>query len=389
MRQVIVAVSVLGAIAITAFAAEHRVELDGTGDFVQIQEAVDAAASGDTLLIGPGRWDDMFWYTSGVGGWTEQVIIAVSYKDLALIGSGIGETIIGPENPPPYGNPGPIAIAMTTDNRLCAQSMTIVNMRTGIYHWGRSSHIEDVHVLGCATGMASWATSGGYVRSCIFEACSELAIWAGSHGGGLDVRDCMFTGWAQGHISIQGVEEVRIENCDFHDGIVSIQLDGESCRGIVENCRVHSGYGPHISTVTQAQLTLNHSSFVGGNKQVQVSGYSSVSGQNNLFLGTDIEGGGYATIVGSLGILDIHESHILRGNSEYAVRLSSYSQDVLIQQRLENNYWGTASADTIAAWVWDEDDDPSMNVHTVVEPYYENPVRNEAKSMGSVKSMYR
>lgn len=40
-----------------AVATTWRVELDGSGDFSDIQPAVDAAASGDTILVGPGRFD--------------------------------------------------------------------------------------------------------------------------------------------------------------------------------------------------------------------------------------------------------------------------------------------------------------------------------------------
>jgi len=40
-------------------AAVLRVEQNGTGDFVLIQDAVNAAADGDTILIGPGRYEDI------------------------------------------------------------------------------------------------------------------------------------------------------------------------------------------------------------------------------------------------------------------------------------------------------------------------------------------
>jgi len=39
-----------------AHASAWRVELDGSGHFTSIQEAVDAAAIGDTVQIGPGRF---------------------------------------------------------------------------------------------------------------------------------------------------------------------------------------------------------------------------------------------------------------------------------------------------------------------------------------------
>ena len=41
-----------------AGAATWRVERDGSGDYTTIQPAVDAAASGDTILIGPGQYTE-------------------------------------------------------------------------------------------------------------------------------------------------------------------------------------------------------------------------------------------------------------------------------------------------------------------------------------------
>ena len=38
-----------------------RVEKDGSGDSVAIQDAVDASASGDTILIGAGRFTEIVY----------------------------------------------------------------------------------------------------------------------------------------------------------------------------------------------------------------------------------------------------------------------------------------------------------------------------------------
>lgn len=48
-----------GLAAGAADAATWRVEKDGSGDFMIIQQAVEAAADGDTIRIGAGRFDDV------------------------------------------------------------------------------------------------------------------------------------------------------------------------------------------------------------------------------------------------------------------------------------------------------------------------------------------
>jgi hypothetical protein len=73
------------------------VEKDGSGDYTIIQDAVDAAASGDTIRIGPGRFAEnnptpCTTYIPFVRIWVPQDV-------LTIIGAGPEETIIGPVEP--------------------------------------------------------------------------------------------------------------------------------------------------------------------------------------------------------------------------------------------------------------------------------------------------
>jgi hypothetical protein len=61
---------------------------------------------------------------------------------------------------------------------------------------------------------------------------------------------------------------------------------------------------------------------------------------------------------------------------------------------LRNNYWGTASRDSIDAWILDGEDlhnPPFLNNFSEVlfEPFETGPIPVQQQSVGSLKGMYR
>jgi hypothetical protein len=118
----------------TATARTWHVIKDGSGDFIVIQEAVNAAASGDTIRIGPGRFLDH----APFGPWPYDTYVGVTKSVLTLIGSGSDQTIIGP---PP--SPGEASREVTLG--ICAlsnvsavriESLAMENLYDGIYRSG-------------------------------------------------------------------------------------------------------------------------------------------------------------------------------------------------------------------------------------------------------------
>jgi len=63
-----------------------HVEKDGSGDFTVIQDAVDAAASGDTILIGPGRYEE--YAEQELAGNYFNMHVHVADMEISLIGAG-------------------------------------------------------------------------------------------------------------------------------------------------------------------------------------------------------------------------------------------------------------------------------------------------------------
>jgi hypothetical protein len=92
-----VIVSLFLASSLPSVGASLYVEQDGSAPYTTSQAAVDAAASGDTIRIGPGRYNDGRVVTTP--GWSEFVRVLVRQFELTLIGSGHGVTIMGPSSP--------------------------------------------------------------------------------------------------------------------------------------------------------------------------------------------------------------------------------------------------------------------------------------------------
>ena len=75
----------------------HRIIISGTIDLPpeNLQDALDAAAPGDSILIGPGRFDTFRPARSVVDNFPFAAIAWVTTTDLTIIGAGRDQTISG------------------------------------------------------------------------------------------------------------------------------------------------------------------------------------------------------------------------------------------------------------------------------------------------------
>ena len=76
-------------------------------------------------------------------------------------------------------------------------------------------------------------------------------------------------------------------------------------------------------------------------------------------------------------------------NSGLAVRLDGYSGLHETTVDLRDNYWGTSDPDSIAAVIWDGNDDQSILQTVQFEPFSAVPLDTEQGSLGGFKSMFR
>ncbi len=368
-----------------ATARTWRVELDASADFTNIQPAVEASADGDTILIGAGRFDQTFLYHAS--GWSDQVVVGINNKDLTLIGSGQNVTIIGPAVKDALLWPGPIGIMVDLGCDISIAALTTENNRNGVYFWSDHLEMRNCSLRNHDIGIITWGTDGTIVDYCQFDA-DEYGIVGGSQGYGLSVTNCEFVGLSSKHISLQGYEVVVIDNCQFYNASSAVQFDGSSCEGTISNCVVHSGTGSHLVCISHATMNIYNNEMFGGlNHLAAVTG--TINGSGNVLNGPIRDGIDCATVYGQMGTYNLHDNHIYRGAASYAFKLYDYVQPQMIELDLRNNWWGTTDPGTLASWVYDEHDDPSLNVHTMIEPFHEGPVPNENMSFGEIKAMFR
>ena len=198
MRPLILTLGLL-VLASSSPATTWCVEKDGTGDFTIIQDALDAAADGDTVLVGAGRFDTFRPYDTLNDGFRLTTIMMVR-KQLLIQGAGRDSTIVGPEE-----------IVFEIDGR------------------STSSMYVDQGGLSTIRGF-EFTNTRAYVslgNQCTFEdnrvdSTGKLPQSAFNlqclYGSDITIRNCEFVG-PEGHLSVssRGIPNILVEDCMFLD----------------------------------------------------------------------------------------------------------------------------------------------------------------------------
>jgi hypothetical protein len=378
--------------AVTAASgATITVRKDGSGDFAVIQDALDAAASGDTIRIGPGRFDDFrpFTYPGG----TPVIVANVQRPIMTLIGSGRGTTRIGREVfDGPYPNPRTLGIACITQpmaEMLTIEDLTIENVWTGLYVEGAgpftvsncdfavgvngvegwsSYTVENCRFSDMQRGVVSRAPAQSVVlSSCRFGPMTSVGAYFQQTPSAI-VEDSVFDGgdsWAVGvHFDRGGGSLLRTEINGFATGIALSWPQQPTIR----DCRVIARY---------MCVSSNSEAFTAENNTLQAGNVE--SGDGAVF---DLYTGGYPHV--------IQNNNLFKGNG-LVVRINGHNGAAGYQLDMTHNWWGTTDADSIRSWIHDGNDVnwPPLNCTVDFEPFLGGPTPVEKKSLGGVKAMFR
>lgn len=367
-----------------ADARTWHVRKDGTGDYTVIQDAVDRAAAGDTIRIGPGRFEEKRPFSSypvdSAQKWTFDVYVAVTVSDMTIIGSGADQTVIGPSARLWVDPAEPKVIcALSRVSRLIVEDLAMENVFNGIYRSERGTlEVRRVRSRGCEIGVTSWSELSTVIEDCQFQDV-DYGVISFDPARNLLVSRCSFIACGAAFVR---TASATVVDCSFDGYWVGGQYESNSTGSILHSTFTdQSNVGISVITGSVVNLVGNHVSGSAINLRLRAGG--TVTGWDNVFAG-----GAYATIFSSRGYLTLTGCHILNAGGP-TVWLDTYLNPPLNVFDLTNNYWGTDSAETIAGWILDYYDDVRVNAKVLYEPFLGQPVPTESTTWGDLKAGFR
>ncbi len=364
-----------------ADARTWRVARDGSGDYVTVQPAVDAAAPGDTIRIGPGHYTEttLFPPPRSKVFWPKPTYLAVTVDDLTVVGAGPRWTILGPDTPDTSPD-GPAGVMTGSSvSTFLVRDLTVEGGYFGM-HLAADVEVIDCEIRDCGFGIDHQDRYHLAVTGCFFQAM-RCGIYTSFHSDAT-IAKCWFRDMGKG-IASSGASLVRVQDSEFGD--VGIAMQFIHIQAVVQSCQVvHSHWGAMVLDCgASVHLSNNVLDAGDGYCSLAATGPSQVEGSGNVF-----SGGSEATLIFSKTAVGLQGNRILRGDGEL-VHLEYYTQTPPRTLDMRYNDWGTTNGAEIATWIWDGHDDPEIQACVLYEPFVGQPQRTVQASWGEVKASYR
>lgn len=365
-------------IPISVSARTWTVMQDGSGDYTDPQAAVDGCAVGDTVLLGPGRYDGYHPWQPGGSNLGYQVVIGVSVDSLTIRGLDRDNVLIGPDQ---AREERAIYIGITTSvatTWIDIENLTIENVYSRGAHLYPSGRVANCTIRDCDMGILFEHGVHAVVEDCIVERCIVLSVSSG--GNYAVVRDSQFR---MATVSFSRHPHAEVYNCTFEDGLVGIQGTADS-NVYIRDC-VFSGngnYGIVGSNLGAGLVDIRNCRISGHNYGAIRMLNTHLTGSGNI-----LQSNAEYTITGGNYSAAFHGNHILKSQVG-AVVLHYYNiPDAGLD--FSGNWWGTTDTDSLAAWIHDGADDPELEANVVFDPMLDGPVAAERSSVGGLKGMFR
>ena len=373
-------------LAASSAATTWTVARDGTGDFIVLQDAVDAASSGDVIMIGPGRYDEYQTIEAGNLLFDLHVLIPDGMS-LTFVGSGAEQTRIGPADAGEHAN-RTYGIGALYGVHITVRDLTIENCNMyGIGISSGSIDVEDCHFtfdgdyLTVTNGVNGGFTQGAVLRRCLFQGLFEGVSTIDSPSGVI-IDNCEFIGCRMGiYAWTSSSSDVSVLDSHFACELASMGF-AQGAGGLIQNC-----------TQVNCELILDAS----GQVDLFDSSFTRDDGGQALYLGNSapvtmerciLESNGPVIWARSYGGGTFRDNHLLQTGDDFWVECSdgtNYYSDL----DLSGNYWGTTDLEEIAAGIWDCHDSDNAYHCVIFEPIADGPVRVEAQSWSAVKALFR
>ncbi len=381
----------------------------GPRDFAVIQDAVDAvdaAASGDTVMIGPGQYEEFRWVTLG----NYLVYVDGRDKDMTIIGAGMDETIIGHANPPFPDNIRTTGIrwqGSEVDLRVVGFALENMQLGSAFYYDGDRLEIDGFAVRNCYNGVNLIAGAGGWIRNCEFETVgydsTDLTIIGTAviiYEPTVDfvVEDCLFRDFGVGVAALWDyTDNVTIQYCRFRGGRVGVDFNS-GASGTIRHCTFSSQYQYGIigSFNDDATIVIEDNTIVADHPAGIALGFGVFWPRGTYILRRNAitaANGNACFYVAVPGVVfDARDNHFLRADAASFLAkgyANPNAPGAPFTIDATGNWWGTDVATEIAAGILDLDDDPELNYRIDFAPFLGGPVPAKSSSLGGVKALFR
>ncbi len=359
-----------------------RVAADGTGDFTVLFDAVTAAASGDTISIGPGNYTDI--RPSTVSGSTFDSVAHITQQVLTIRGDDATSVLIGPLVPAPDLETGPYGIVVSSGQSVSLENITVRNVSSGVEFIGQSITVRDARFSACHQGVVSFAPDETTILNSQFDGCEDRGILVFKTGNDQNVLidSCFFESNIVG-ADLQSLGSI-VNNCEFEGGRIGFQstLGGYTT---VSNCRFSDQL---ISLASSSGGFLNLvDNRVSGGGLVGLQAFAGLSGAGNIFEGEYSVATIQISRSAAIG-LNFQGNHITNSHPIGTTVKANSPGGSELHADFRNNYWGTADAVAIAASILDGNDDDITTLFIDFEPFLTDPVPTRKQSMSSFRSMF-
>ena len=384
LTAVVVVACILSWVHNPARAETIRVFQDGTGDYADLPSGLDAAAEGDTILVGAGRYTEARDVVLGCC-LSVATNAPVSVPEITIIGSGRDVTIIGPAARVASGS---LTVGIGTVQRmpgLRIESLTIQNLNVGIVAYGDldiwNLSIKDISDAGVFRDSVDTAL----ITGCSFVNCDYLGIQL-SNAGNVWVSGCEFTGQSSSSLDLWNSHNVNFVNSRSEGAWIALKSTQGSTLTVRDS---YVRAGKDAGAVSGRGSMWVYDSYFEGDE----AAFLGFSGARVEFHRSRLVGHQMTVFLGNTPDVQFSENDLLH-NGQWAVYLDDIYDMNGEKLDFRNNWWGTTDLDSIQSWIVDadhpiHDNDPREEGYVEFLPILEGSVPTRRQSVGGLKGRFR